>query len=160
MRRSSRLAAFGAAGVLALAGAGTASAAVGDAADPLANPSLMSAPALAQLAGTGGRAPAAVGCYGQTDQPHPSTHVPGTVNVVARTVCPGFAVYVSTALYRDRWYGQQFLDSGSASGTGTATTNASWRCQGAGTYTYRAYSYHAATNHNPAYTYNSRRFTC
>lgn len=28
-----------------------------------------------------------VSCYGQTDQPHRSTHLPGSVNVIGRTVC-------------------------------------------------------------------------
>ncbi len=100
------------------------------------------------------------GCYGQTDRPHLSSHVPGTVNVVARTVCPGESVYVQTSLYRDRWYGPQFLDSGSNSGFGSTSTNAAWNCSGSGTYTYRAYSYHEATVSGWAYTSNSARLTC
>jgi hypothetical protein len=100
------------------------------------------------------------GCYGQTDQPHPSRHAPGYVNVLARTVCSGRGVYVSTSLKRDRWYGRQFLAGGSRSGTGSVPLSTSWRCAGTGTYTYRAYSYHEATNAGYANTVNSRRFTC
>ena len=99
-------------------------------------------------------------CYGQTDRPHLSSHVPGTVNVIARTVCPGESVYVETALYRDRWYGLQFLDSGSKSAFGSVSTNAAWNCSGTGTYAYRAYSYHKAAISGHAYTSNSARFTC
>jgi hypothetical protein len=110
----------------------------------------------------GGVSPMALAypCYGQTDRPHLSTHVAGTANVVARTVCYGTGVYVYTELYRDRWYGQQFLDSGSGSGTNSVSTNASWYCRGAGTYTYRAYSYHSATGAGTANTANSNRFAC
>lgn len=122
-------------------------------------------PATSQLQPDGGgvdNAPSrlASGCYGQTDRPHPSSHYPGSVNVEARTVCFGRSVYVSTALYRDRWYGPQFLDSGSNSGYGSVETNASWWCSGTGTYTYRAYSYHSATGAGTANTYNYARFTC
>ena len=99
-------------------------------------------------------------CYGQTDRPHRSSHVLGNVNVVARTVCPGHSVYVSTALYRDRWYGQQFLDDGANRGYSQVKTNAAWRCAGTGTYTYRAYSYHEATGGGWARTANSARFNC
>ncbi len=42
------------------------------------------------------------GCVGRTDYPHKSTHVPGTVNVVAYTTCTVFVpqLYVKTRLYR------------------------------------------------------------
>src|SRR4051794_21715336 len=100
MRRARRIAVIGISGVLAFAGTAATSAA---APDPNVVAPVPGAPATAALDGAAGLALAAAGCYGQTDQPHPSTHVPGTVNVQARTVCPGFAVYVSTALYRDRW---------------------------------------------------------
>jgi len=126
---------------------------------------LKDAPATADLQRSGpkqGISPKALAypCYGQTDRPHLSTHVAGTANVVARTVCYGTGVYVYTELYRDRWYGQQFLDSGSRSGTDSVSTNASWYCRGAGTYTYRAYSYHSATGAGTANTTNSNRFAC
>jgi len=47
------------------------------------------------------------GCYGQTDRPHKSTHVPGTINVVARTSCavPVNEICVKTRLYRWKCFG-------------------------------------------------------
>lgn len=39
------------------------------------------------------------GCYGQIEDPHYSTHVPGTINVISRTVCRGHQVSVQTSLY-------------------------------------------------------------
>jgi hypothetical protein len=99
------------------------------------------------------------GCYGQTDQPHPSSHVNGTVNVVARTVCPA-SDYVSVNQYRSRWYGWQGWGSGSNSAYGRATANAAGGCSSGDTYTYLAESYHEASGVGYAYTSNSRRFTC
>ena len=99
------------------------------------------------------------GCYGQTDQPHPSSHVNGTVNVVARTVCPA-ADYVSVNQYRSRWYGWQGWGSGSNAAYGRATANAAGGCSSGDTYTYLAESYHEASGVGYAYTSNSRRFTC
>lgn len=67
-------------------------------------------------------------CYGKSDYPHLSSHVPGTVNVVSRTVCPGRFVTVRVVLYRK---GRLFLRHVSASfetGTGLAQTNASLVC--------------------------------
>ncbi len=40
-------------------------------------------------------------CYGRSDKPHLSGHAPGRVNVVARTVCPGQGVLVSSTLVRE-----------------------------------------------------------
>lgn len=100
------------------------------------------------------------GCYGQTDQPHRSGHVPGTVNVVARTVCWAYTVFVSTSLYRHRWYGWQFLAHGERTSYNYVDTNAAWYCAGSGTYTYRADSYHEATGGGWASTANSARLTC
>jgi hypothetical protein len=145
---------------------GGVSSAHGQSSSPRLDPDkLKDAPATAELQRSGpkgGVSPMALAypCYGQTDQPHLSAHYPGTVNVIARTVCYGTGVYVYTELYRDRWYGEQFLDSGSRSGTNSVSANASWYCKGAGTYTYRAYSYHSATGKGTANTYNYRRLTC
>lgn len=46
------------------------------------------------------------GCYGQTDRPHNSSHVPGTVNVVARSKCnsPVPTLYVKTQLFFKDWF--------------------------------------------------------
>jgi hypothetical protein len=94
------------------------------------------------------------GCYGQTDQPHPSSHKTGTVNVVARTVCPGHRVYVSTDLYRSRWYGWQLQGSGSKSGSNSVSDNAADNGCG-GIHNYLAESYHEASGVGTAYTANS-----
>lgn len=100
------------------------------------------------------------GCYGQTDRPHYSTHVGGTVNVIARTVCPPLGVYVSIDLTRDRWYGEQDLSSNQNSGVNSVQTNTAWDCAGVGTYTYHGYGYHEASDGSYAYTSNSSRFNC
>jgi hypothetical protein len=42
-------------------------------------------------------------CFGRSDYPHISTHVPGTVNVMAETSCPGKKVSVRTTLSRRGW---------------------------------------------------------
>lgn len=99
------------------------------------------------------------GCYGQTDQPHASGHVAGTVNVVARTVCPT-QDYVSVAQYRSRWYGWESWGFGSNSGYGKAQANASGRCAMGDIYTYLADSYHSGSGAGEAYTSNSAEFTC
>jgi hypothetical protein len=39
-------------------------------------------------------------CFGKIDKIHPSTHIPGTVNVVARTVCSTHMVKVTVTLTR------------------------------------------------------------
>jgi hypothetical protein len=77
----------------------------------------------------------AASCYGQTDLPHRSTHVPGSVNVVARTTCNfPTAMTVSTSLQRQKclwifcWWSS--LSSGYYAGTGLSiSTNAAAFCQ-------------------------------
>lgn len=87
------------------------------------------------------------GCYGQTDRPHNSTHEPGSINVVARTACPGMGVHISTALYRSRWYGWQRRGSGVNDGIGKVSTNASESAADCnGTHDYLGSSYHEASN--------------
>lgn len=132
---------------------------------PAANPNLPATTNVGAVRGqTGGiQTPQFVmgtsGCYGQTDQPHPSSHVNGTVNVVSRTVCPT-TDYVSVAQYRSRWYGWQSWGSGSQTRYGTATANAAGACASGDTYTYLANGYHEGQGAGYAYTSNSRRFTC
>jgi hypothetical protein len=98
-------------------------------------------------------------CYGQTDQPHPSSHVNGTVNTVSRTVCPS-TDYVDLYQYRSRWYGWQSWGHGSNTAFGTASANAAGNCGSGDTYTYLGSAYHEAAGFGYAYTSNSRRFTC
>jgi len=43
-------------------------------------------------------------CSGRSHYPHKSVHVPGRVNVVAETVCPGQMVEVKTTLTRPGWF--------------------------------------------------------
>lgn len=156
MRRGRVLLLAGLSCALLVSGAGLAEA------KPVDTSRRADAPATAVLQKPSSGAGVLTHCYGQTDQPHLSTHQPGTVNVVARTVCRGSTewVYVYTELYRDRWWGEQFLDSGENSGYGSTSTNASWYCRGSGTYTYRAYSYHDSASSVPTRTYNYRRLTC
>jgi hypothetical protein len=87
----------------------------------------------------GGRAfvePSPAGCVGRTHDPHRSSHVPGTINVVADTRC-NYAVPsvgVSTNLYRSRWYGWELRGSSgfqSRANSSSISTNAgSPRCVG------------------------------
>jgi hypothetical protein len=109
-------------------------------------------------------------CWGQTDLPHKSS---GDASVHARTYCSVRLpfMYVDVDLYRDRWYGLQWLDQddsawvyAKSSSRYQVEANARWHCVGAGTYTYRAYSYHEVRdpggNRYYADTGNSNRFTC
>lgn len=112
-------------------------------------------------------APNPYGCYGQTDQPHLSA-TPGYVNVHARTRCAVNVGYLEayTELYRGRWYGPQFLNSGDSRREFSYTSGdavAPWHCAGVGTYTYEGDSAHEVTdgaNRYYAYTYNYKRLTC
>lgn len=74
-------------------------------------------------------------------------------------------LYAETSLYRDRWYGPEFLDSDSSTANSSdwVASISIWRCAGAGTYTYRSYAYHEATAGSARYTANtsdSARFAC
>jgi len=100
------------------------------------------------------------GCYGQTDNPHKSTHVEHTINVEARTVCPGGESYVDLDLYRSRWYGWQHLSGDDAAGWGEAETNAAKTCTHGSEYTYLGSSYHEVTDVGYAWTANSERLIC
>jgi hypothetical protein len=113
------------------------------------------------LQGLAGKA-AAPGCYGQTDRPHNSTHEPGSINVVARTVCPGFGAHVSTNLYRSRWWGWEQRGSGTNNGVNNVQTNAAESvgdCDG--THDYLGASYHEASDAAWARTSNrANKLTC
>jgi hypothetical protein len=101
-------------------------------------------------------------CPVRTDQPHLSSHVPGNVNVTGTTECFGGWVYVRTDLYRQRWYGLQFIGRSERSGTNWIQTHTAYRCAGTGLHTYVAYSYHSAGAH-PGSSYqtsNTARFSC
>jgi hypothetical protein len=104
----------------------------------------------------------APGCYGQTDRPHSSSHVNGSINVVARTVCSGLGVHVDVTLYRSRWYGWEQRGYGSKNGTSSVSTNAAESAAACdGTHDYLANSYHSASDGRYAYTSNSANgLTC
>lgn len=110
------------------------------------------------------------GCYGQTDNPHRSS---GDASVHAYTECSVSLPYmfVNVELYRDRWYGEQFLDAHYSTSQYSPSwsrwrveANARWNCAGVGTYTYRAYSYHEVRDSRGKYyygrTYWPGRFAC
>ena len=67
-------------------------------------------------------------CYGKSDFPHVSSHVPGTVNVVTRTICPGKFVTVQGTLYRKGWFIFRHSRSVYGSGTGKAQINVALPC--------------------------------
>lgn len=62
-------------------------------------------------------------CYGRTDFPHESHHVPNTVNVIAATVCPGHQVTVSTRLWRSHYILFATTNVKSASGISSIMVN-------------------------------------
>ena len=110
------------------------------------------------------------GCYGQTDNVHYSD---GDASVHARTECSTRLPYMraETDLYRDRWYGEQYLASNSATSPYSPSVSrwrveavTRWRCAATGTYTYRAYTYHEVRDYSGnkyyANTYNLGRFGC
>jgi hypothetical protein len=86
-------------------------------------------------------------CIGVSDYPHLSEHNPGYVAAQVRTECSvqrGW-MYARGKLYRDRWYGPQLLSTASSSTKwtyGKVRAIPSWKCYGAGKYTYRIYGYH------------------
>lgn len=64
-------------------------------------------------------------CYGLTDRIHKSSHVPGTVNVVTRTICPGQGVFISATLTREN----DFVSiSKSGSGNSKVQINLAMKC--------------------------------
>jgi hypothetical protein len=147
--RTQRVAVAAALSAVALGGVVGATSAQGAAAAP--DPA--AAPANAGLA---------PGCYGQTDRPHNSTHEPGSINVVARTVCPGLGVHVDTALYRSRWYGWEQRGSGAGDAIGSVSTNAAESAADCdGTHDYLGSSYHESSDGAWARTSNRvNELTC
>lgn len=107
-------------------------------------------------------------CYGYTDKPHKSRHDPGYAVTLVRTECQVQAnrQYAYGEMYRDRWYGLQFLDDAASTTFWTyAKVRAipKWYCRGTGTYTYRTWGAHSVTIGAIVYTgetYNENRFDC
>ena len=67
------------------------------------------------------------GCFGITDIPHLSRHVPGTDNVAAATICPGRKVFVTTTLVRITAFGSQSRTK-TNQGIGRTTVSVSFKC--------------------------------
>jgi hypothetical protein len=100
-------------------------------------------------------------CYGQTDNPHNSSHYPGYALVSSRTVCAPHTATVTVDLYRYLFGSWYWLDRGGpVTRAGTAQTNARWRCPGGSRQTFLGVGYHSAPPHYPASTSNQATFTC
>ncbi len=68
-------------------------------------------------------------CWGRSDYPHISTHVPRTVNVVAETACPGGAVSVRTTLSRPGWFIFRQSVTSIKTGINSVRTNVALQCR-------------------------------
>jgi hypothetical protein len=112
------------------------------------------------------------GCYGQTDDPHKSTHVPGNVNVVARTECDWANVpeiHVSTTLQYWKCFIICWWSTIGSTGSTTdyfdddVTANSAANCI-SGTHNYRGISYHyiigSDGNRYEGWTANEKTLTC
>lgn len=109
------------------------------------------------------------GCIGKTNDPHRSSHVPGTVNVTALTVCDYNveSLYIQVTLWRSRWYGWERIG-----GVDQGKRNYGWykidynassgQCSGE-THDYQGRTYHESQEPTGTYLLNTRktkRFTC
>jgi hypothetical protein len=118
-----------------------------------------------QVSGAGAANP--YGCFGRTDRPHKSTHVPSNVNVISSSLCAvrmsDVAVWVD--LYREKWWGlsRDFVASGFASKPGgtSARASAAGTCRSA---KHIAFGYHAAVDYQSVWweaaTSNSASVSC
>lgn len=105
------------------------------------------------------------GCRGQTDYPHKSGIDASTHS---RTSCTTRVVRVSTtnSMYRQRWYGAEFLDDGASFRNFAVTSRdavARWTCGNTGIYTYETRGYHEAFDGGQTFraeTIRSNRFGC
>lgn len=68
-------------------------------------------------------------CYGESDFPHISRHFPGTVNIVARTICPGQEVWVSIILKRRSFLFFSEIKTKDARGFGKIQSNVWMNCK-------------------------------
>jgi hypothetical protein len=87
-------------------------------------------------------------CYGRTDTPHLSMHVPGTVNVLARTYCPKTGVSINSRLIR-LYQGIEVEKTANKNGIGLVTVSISMKCiwkKGNPEIKYRIYSTHRLSN--------------
>jgi hypothetical protein len=103
-----------------------------------------------------------VRCEGKSDLPHISRHKPGTVNVQARTSCPGKGVEITSRLTRS-YKGVKQSVTRSNQGTGLTSVNVSMRCiwkKGAKKIRYEIGSVHRLSDGQIGYTYNYAELEC
>lgn len=101
-------------------------------------------------------------CYGRTDTPHLSMHVPGTVNVLARTYCPKTGVSINSRLLRI-YQGIEVEKTASKNGIGLVTVSISMKCiwkKGNPEIKYRIYSTHRLSNGRSGETKQEASLKC
>lgn len=107
--------------------------------------------------------PSPAGCRGSTGYPHKSHRGGNMVSVHAVTKC-GLTVEraeVVTAVFRDRWWGAQYVMSGSSRRTnqtwsGVATPHST--CRNEGEFMFRAFSMHASLEGGTVYKSTTRNW--
>lgn len=101
-------------------------------------------------------------CYGRSDTPHLSMHVPGTVNVLARTYCPKTGVSITSRLVRT-FQGIEVEKTASKNGIGLVTVSISMKCiwkKGNPEIKYRIYSKHRLSNGSSGETEQRASLRC
>ncbi len=101
-------------------------------------------------------------CYGRSDTPHLSMHVPGTVNVLARTYCPKTGVTITSRLVR-AYQGIKVEKTASKNGIGLVTVSISMKCiwkKGNPEIKYRIYSKHRLSNGSSGETEQRASLRC
>lgn len=101
-------------------------------------------------------------CYGRTDTPHLSMHVPGTVNVLARTYCPKTGVSINSRLVRIH-QGIEVEKTASKNGIGLDTVSISMKCiwkKGNPEIKYRIHSTHRLSNGRSGETTREASLKC
>jgi hypothetical protein len=101
-------------------------------------------------------------CYGRTDTPHISTHIPGTVNVLTRTYCPKTGVSITSRLVRI-YQGIEIERTASKNGIGLVTLSISMKCiwkKGNPEIKYRIYSTHRLSNGRSGETEQAASLKC
>jgi hypothetical protein len=101
-------------------------------------------------------------CEGVSDLPHKSSHVPGTVNVQARTTCPGKGVEISSRLTRT-FRGVSTSVTKSQYGENRTSVNLSMKCiwkKGMSKIRYRIRSTHTLSDGRVGVTLNYSNLEC
>lgn len=100
-------------------------------------------------------------CFGTTQNPHYSSHVPGTINVIAETDCLGKQVSVQTFLFLGALeLKHNFIKNGFTSHRDRAVLSTSWPCNKGHTYIITAVSYHVDDRGHGAETVNRATVYC